>query len=66
MRVRVDVDLCQGHGRCYATAPDVFAPDDLGNGREVGDGTVPTGMESQAKLATANCPERAIVLEENT
>ena len=31
MKVRVDPDLCVGHGRCYALAPDVFAPDDFGH-----------------------------------
>ena len=31
MRVRVDEDLCTGHGRCYALAPEVFAPDDRGH-----------------------------------
>ena len=31
MKVRVDEALCVGHGRCYALAPDVFAPDDFGH-----------------------------------
>jgi ferredoxin len=31
VRVRVDPDLCVGHGRCYVLAPDVFAPDDFGH-----------------------------------
>ena len=64
MRVHVDSERCQGHGRCYATAPELFVPDDLGNGREVGDGTVPTDLEGRARLAVANCPERAITIEE--
>ena len=64
MRVSVDRERCEGHGRCYATAPEVFAPDDLGNGREIGDGTVGDGLDRQARLAVANCPEQAIVLEE--
>ena len=64
MKVRVDRDRCQGHGRCYATAPELFTPDDLGNGFEVGDGTVPVELEQQARVAVANCPEHAITLEE--
>lgn len=64
MKVHVDEERCQGHGRCYATAPDVFAADDIGNGREIGDGQVPTELEQQARLAVANCPERAIDVEE--
>ncbi len=64
MRVHVDPDRCEGHGRCYATAPEVFAPDELGNGREISDGVVPVELEQKARLAVANCPERAITIEE--
>jgi len=31
MRIKVDEELCTGHGRCYALAPDVYAPDDRGH-----------------------------------
>jgi ferredoxin len=65
MRVHVDEERCEGHGRCYATAPEVFSPDDLGNGREIGDGSVPAALEQKARLAVANCPERAITIEED-
>lgn len=64
MKVRVDVEQCQGHGRCYTTAPEVFAPDELGNGREIDDGSVPPEFERQARIAVANCPERAITAED--
>lgn len=64
MRVRVDTDRCVGHGRCYALAPELFEPDDLGNGHEIGDGLVPEGLEDRARLAAANCPEQAISVEE--
>jgi len=30
MRVRVDVDKCQGHARCAALAPEVYELDELG------------------------------------
>ncbi|MGH9213094.1 MAG: ferredoxin [Acidimicrobiales bacterium] len=66
MRVRVDTARCQGHGRCYALAPDLFAPDELGDGHEVGRGTVAPGVEQQATLAVANCPEQAIAIEKAT
>lgn len=67
VRVHVDLDRCQGHNRCYAIAPDLFDVDDLGFAHEVGDGTVPTDLEEQARLAVANCPEFAIeVTEEGT
>jgi ferredoxin len=64
MKVRVDQELCQGHGRCYATAPELFDADDIGNGREIGDGSVPPDLEHKARVAVANCPEHAITLEE--
>jgi ferredoxin len=64
MRVRVDVDKCQGHNRCYALAPDLFDVDDLGYARERGDGTVPEGQQEPARLAAANCPEQAIEITE--
>jgi ferredoxin len=63
MRVQVDVDRCQGHGRCYVTAPELFAADDLGNGREIGAGHVPPALDHQARMAVANCPERAVGIE---
>jgi ferredoxin len=65
MKVHVDTDRCEGHGRCYAVAPTVFEPDDLGNGHERGNGAVAPGDESAARLAVANCPEQAIVVEED-
>jgi ferredoxin len=66
MRVRVDPELCQGHGRCYATAPELFEPDDIGNGHEIGDGAVPADFEHKARVAVANCPEQAIEIEETS
>jgi ferredoxin len=65
MRVHVDQDVCQGHGRCYAVAPEVFDADDIGNGVERGDGTVPPEHEAAARLAVANCPEDAIRIIED-
>jgi ferredoxin len=64
MRVHVQAERCQGHNRCYAIAPELFAVDDLGNAAEIGDGTVPAGLEDRARLAVANCPEFAIVIAE--
>ena len=65
MKVHVDADMCQGHNRCYALAPELFDVDDLGYAHEVGDGTVPTGMEDKARMAAANCPEFAITIVED-
>lgn len=65
MRVTVLDDKCQGHGRCYALAPELFESDELGNAVVCGDGTVGPGLEEKARMATDNCPEYAIVLDES-
>ncbi|CNE15769.1 putative ferredoxin [Mycobacterium tuberculosis] len=62
MKVRIDAERCQGHGRCYDLAPDLFGEDDEGYGTVRGDGAVPADREQEARLAAANCPERAIDL----
>jgi ferredoxin len=65
MKVKVDTEKCQGHNRCFVVAPDLFELDDYGYAHEVGDGTVPAGMEEKARLAVVNCPENAINIEED-
>lgn len=65
MKVQIDSALCQGHGRCYDLAPELFGEDDEGYGHVLGTGVVPPGQEHDARIAAANCPERAInVLDE--
>jgi ferredoxin len=64
MKVQIDSQSCQGHGRCYDLAPGLFGDDDEGYGRVLGDGTVPPGQEQEARLTAANCPEHAIGLVE--
>jgi ferredoxin len=64
MKIHVDETRCEGHGRCYALAPTLIEADDIGNGREIGDGSVPPDQEHSARLAAANCPELAVIIEE--
>lgn len=66
MKLHIDSARCQGHGRCYDLAPDLFGDDDEGFGKVLGEGVVPSGSEREARLAVANCPERAIVLDEES
>jgi ferredoxin len=66
LKLQIDSAVCQGHGRCYDLAPDLFGDDDEGFGQVLGDGIVPSGKEHDAQLAVANCPERAITLTEQT
>ncbi len=64
MKVTIDADKCQGHGRCFSLAPSLFDSDDLGQGVVIGDGTVPSDLEDAARLAEQNCPEYAIEITE--
>jgi ferredoxin len=65
VKVQIDSERCQGHGRCYDLAPDLFGDDDEGYGQVLGDGVVRPGKEHDARRAALNCPEHAIdVLEE--
>jgi len=66
MKIRIDESRCEGHGRCYALAPELIESDDIGDGLVIGDGTVTEEQMHAARLAVANCPERAVVLEEDT
>jgi ferredoxin len=63
MKIRIDADLCEGHGRCWETAPDLVEDDDRGRGvvRDP-DATVPPELEAQAREAANVCPERAVIL----
>ncbi len=62
MKVRISPERCQGHGRCYDLAPELFGDDEEGFGQILGDGVVPAGKDRDARLAVANCPERAVEL----
>ena len=65
LRVQIDPELCQGHGRCYDLAPDVFGEDEDGYSVLLCDGgRVPAELEDDARLAVANCPEEALSVEE--
>ena len=62
MKVRIDPDLCTGHGRCYSLAPEVFEPDEYGHGQVIL-AEVPEGLRARAELGVQNCPEHAISVE---
>lgn len=63
VRVRVDPDLCTGHGRCYTLAPDVFQADD-GGYCHIPEEIVSGPAAEQARVGEANCPEDAITVED--
>jgi ferredoxin len=63
VRIVLDPERCQGHGRCYALAPDIFDSDDFGHCVLVAP-EVPAGRHDDARSAVENCPEQALALEE--
>ncbi|MGX7680029.1 ferredoxin [Jatrophihabitans sp. DSM 45814] len=63
MKISIDADLCQGHGRCYELAPDIFTDDERGRG-SVTTPDVPPELAEMARAAVNACPERAISLTE--
>jgi ferredoxin len=63
MRVYIDSEACSGHGRCYSLAPEVFEPDDAGNGVVISH-DLPDDLRPQATMGVQNCPERAITIED--
>jgi ferredoxin len=58
MRVEVDDNLCQGHGLCTFTAPEIFDIDDSGHAVIVG--VITPELEDAVEAAAESCPERAI------
>ena len=62
MKAQINQELCQGHGRCYDLAPDLFGAADEGYGQVRSGGAVPPEAERDAGLAALNCPEHAVEL----
>ncbi|KQY06930.1 hypothetical protein ASD37_12495 [Mycobacterium sp. Root135] len=64
MRMVIDLELCVGHGRCYAEAPDAIDADD--EGRAVAllvD--IPDSLRGAVHMAAECCPEQAIRVDEH-
>jgi len=63
MRISVDSERCNGHGRCYTVSPDVYAPDDEGYCADRDrDREVLPGLEADAAAGARACPEGAITV----
>jgi len=63
VRVRVDPEICVGHGRCYMLAPEVYGEDERGH-CQVERAELPRALEAAARLGAESCPEGAISLED--
>lgn len=64
MKVELDRERCQGHGRCYVLASTVFESDDDGYGFAVSEDIAPSEQDA-ARKGAGNCPENAITLIES-
>ena len=67
LRVRVDLDLCQGHGLCQEEAPEIFRvvdrPGEYAQVELILEHP-PESLREQAKAAARFCPNRVITVEE--
>ncbi len=64
MKLRIDAELCEGHGRCWDLLPELVDADDHGHGFLIDpDASVPPELERKALEAVRACPERAITVE---
>lgn len=64
LRIELNPAVCTGHGRCYALSPEVFAPDDDGDGSVLKQLVESPDDRAAASTAERNCPEGAITLVE--
>ena len=61
MKVKIDENMCSGHGRCGAYASDVYELDDNGYNEKIGQTfEVPEYLEKRARIGAMSCPEQAI------
>jgi ferredoxin len=65
VEVVVDGNVCQGHARCNALAPEIFDLDDWGHA-VAGARHVPAGHEDDAARAVRSCPEGAISIADGS
>jgi ferredoxin len=64
MKVVVDAGSCHGHQMCAIAAPEIFGSDEIGNAVVLITQEIPQHLVAKVRRAEANCPERAIVIEE--
>ena len=66
-RVRVDLDLCQGHSVCASEAPEVFAIERDENDEDkvvVRMASPDAGLREKVDAAVRHCPTHALTIEE--
>jgi ferredoxin len=65
MKIHVDSERCQGHGLCYAEAPDLFADDEFGHATVSVTGDLDDEQLERAKAVVRMCPEIAISISDS-
>lgn len=63
LRYALDTEMCAGHGRCYALAPESFESDDVGYGQLI-DIVHPAEARAAMEAVAIACPEEAITVVE--
>ncbi|GFG66209.1 putative ferredoxin [Mycobacterium kubicae] len=62
-RIRVDLDLCQGHAMCELEAPEYFSVPKRGK-VEILDPEPPDDARDEVERAVQMCPTQALLIEE--
>ncbi len=62
IKVLVDIDVCQNHGQCVFSAPQVFELDDEGDLVQL-QGEVGEDLREAVEEAADVCPVQAITIE---
>ena len=68
MRVKADLELCQGHGVCEMEAPEIFrvrARAEDHDQVEVLLDPVPEGLRAKLEAAVRYCPNRVLSVEDD-
>jgi ferredoxin len=60
MRINLDRNVCQGHGVCLMSAPNLFTLSDEDGLAIQPTNPIPQGLEDEGRLAVASCPEFAL------
>jgi ferredoxin len=65
VKIKVDRDLCQGHGVCRSEAPELFDVDREIEQVVVKDEHPPEALREKLRAAVRYCPTRALSIEED-
>lgn len=64
MRINLDRNVCQGHGVCQMSAPNLFTLSEEDGLAIQPSNPIPQEFEDEGRLAVASCPEFALTLVE--